>query len=220
MNKTILFVGLVLMSTLSVGQSKQAGMPDEVSPDATQTCQSTFTSGSVSTLLKFCVTVDGNITHFESPQNIEFISHGGFAEGYGVCDSTAGKAYLIMQPTTPATGMRRFAHNRGREYLSSENRSHDGGRNVDANPEFLEESGALREDHDDSEEQHRHQPDRFARTLCGCRRTLGATEFTTTFDFTFSAGLGFVRGNFGLQFRTELHQRRMAFVRMSVVRIP
>ena len=53
MNKTILFVGLVLMSTLSVGQSKQAGMPDEVSPDATQTCQSTFTSGSVSTLLKF-----------------------------------------------------------------------------------------------------------------------------------------------------------------------
>ena len=94
MNKTILFVGLVLMSTLSVGQSKQAGMPDEVSPDATQTCQSTFTSGSVSTLLKFCVTVNGNITQLESPQNIEFISHGGFAEGYGVCDSTAGKAYF------------------------------------------------------------------------------------------------------------------------------
>ena len=113
MNKTILFVGLVLISTLSVGQSKQAGMPDEVSPDATQTCQSTFTSGSVSTLLKFCVTANGNITQLESPQNIEFISHGGFAEGYGVCDPPRAKRTSIMQPTTAATGMRRFAHNRG-----------------------------------------------------------------------------------------------------------
>lgn len=200
MNKTILFVGLVLISTLSVGQSKQAGMPDEVSPDATQTCQSTFTSGSVSTLLKFCVTANGNITQLESPQNIEFISHGGFAEGYGVCDSTAGKAYfdyatndsgnwnapVRTQPgganTFPLKIVRTTADG---IWTLTQNFSRNPGERYAKITMTLKNNTAI------------------SRTASLVRYAdvdapFGATEFTNTFDFTFSAGLGFVRGNFGL----------------------
>jgi hypothetical protein len=37
-------------------------------------------------LLQFCVTVNGNITEFQSPVGFEHIREGSFGEGYGICD--------------------------------------------------------------------------------------------------------------------------------------
>jgi hypothetical protein len=66
-----------------------------VSPDATSTCAWTFTSPATALdkYLQFCVTVNGNITEFQSPAGVESIRNGSFNEGYGICDSTSGAAY-------------------------------------------------------------------------------------------------------------------------------
>jgi hypothetical protein len=60
------------------------------SPIATDTCSYTFTSGSGYSYLQFCVTVNGNITEFQSPVNVEQLRPGGATafEGYGICDMT------------------------------------------------------------------------------------------------------------------------------------
>jgi hypothetical protein len=50
----------------------------------TNACQSTYTFGSGPSYMKFCVTVNGNIAKFESPQGFTQM----YAEGYGVCDNT------------------------------------------------------------------------------------------------------------------------------------
>jgi hypothetical protein len=54
------------------------------------TCAYTFTSGTGLTYLQWCATVNGNIVEFQSPQGVEQIRQGGFAEGYGICDLTGG----------------------------------------------------------------------------------------------------------------------------------
>jgi hypothetical protein len=66
-----------------------------VSPDATSNCAWTFTSPAtaVDKYLQFCVTVNGNITEFQSPQGVESIRNGSYNEGYGICDVTSGAAY-------------------------------------------------------------------------------------------------------------------------------
>jgi hypothetical protein len=61
-----------------------------ISPFSTNTCSFTFTSGANDTFLQFCVTANGNITQFQTPQGHEHIRVGGFGEGYGLCDATAG----------------------------------------------------------------------------------------------------------------------------------
>jgi hypothetical protein len=53
---------------------------------ATSDCQSTFTSGSGPNFLEWCVTQNGNITEFQSPQGVEHIREGAISEGYGICD--------------------------------------------------------------------------------------------------------------------------------------
>jgi hypothetical protein len=60
------------------------------SGDFTDTCTYTFTIGSGRTYLQFCVTVNGNITEFQSPSGVEQLSPGGSSafEGYGICDLT------------------------------------------------------------------------------------------------------------------------------------
>ena len=70
--------------------AKPRGLPknDGVSPDATRTCTYTFTSGSGTTYLKFCVTVNGNLTEFQSPTGVEQLDQDGGNEGYGICDAT------------------------------------------------------------------------------------------------------------------------------------
>ena len=64
------------------------------SPFATSACSFTFTSGSKETFLKYCVTANGNITHFESPAGFEHIAVGDFSEGYGICDGTSSVEYF------------------------------------------------------------------------------------------------------------------------------
>lgn len=80
----------------SAAASSQLKTRSNTSPDATDTCSYTFTSGSGYSYLQFCVTVNGNITEFQSPVNIEQLSPGGSSayEGYGICDITnANTAY-------------------------------------------------------------------------------------------------------------------------------
>jgi hypothetical protein len=58
-------------------------------PQATTTCSYTFTSGSGFDYLQYCVTVNGNIVEFQSPQGIESMQASPTTgEGYGVCDVT------------------------------------------------------------------------------------------------------------------------------------
>ena len=61
-------------------------------PFSTSTCSFTFTSGANDTFLKYCVTVNGNISQLETPQGHEHIQVGAFGEGYGLCDATPGLA--------------------------------------------------------------------------------------------------------------------------------
>lgn len=60
---------------------------------ATSTCSYTFTSGGTATLkyLQYCVTVNGNITEFQSPAGAEHIRVGTIGDGYALCDFTAGQ---------------------------------------------------------------------------------------------------------------------------------
>jgi hypothetical protein len=55
-------------------------------PLATSACSFTFTSGANGSFLKYCVTVNGNITQLETPSGKEHIAVGAFGEGYGFCD--------------------------------------------------------------------------------------------------------------------------------------
>jgi hypothetical protein len=58
---------------------------DTPSPPSTEACTYQFTSGSGTTYLQFCVTVDGNIVEFQSPAGVEQLSPQGISafEGCG-----------------------------------------------------------------------------------------------------------------------------------------
>jgi hypothetical protein len=80
----------------SAADKSQLKTGSKVTADATDTCSYTFTTGSGYTYLQFCVTVNGNITEFQSPAGIEQLSPSGSNafEGYGICDITnANTAY-------------------------------------------------------------------------------------------------------------------------------
>jgi hypothetical protein len=74
----------------SAAATSQLKTRSNASPDATDTCSYTFTSGSGYSYLQFCVTVNGNIAEFQSPVNAEQLTPGGSPayEGYGICDMT------------------------------------------------------------------------------------------------------------------------------------
>jgi hypothetical protein len=85
--KLLLFVaGLTLAATGFSQVEQKTKVADDVSPDATTACKLTFTSGSSPNYLQFCVTVNGNIVEFKSPQPYEHIREGTVLEGYGICD--------------------------------------------------------------------------------------------------------------------------------------
>jgi hypothetical protein len=65
-----------------------------LSPSATATCSFTFTSGANDNFLQYCVTANGNIAQFETPQGFEHIAHGVVGEGYGVCDVSSNTEYF------------------------------------------------------------------------------------------------------------------------------
>jgi hypothetical protein len=57
---------------------------------ATTNCSFTFTSGAKNTYLKYCVTVNGNITQIQTPFGHEHIALGTIGEGYGLCNADFG----------------------------------------------------------------------------------------------------------------------------------
>jgi hypothetical protein len=63
------------------------------SPDTSTTCAFTFTSGTGNKFLKYCVTKNGNIVHFESPSGVNYISTAPIGEGYAFCDFDTSTPY-------------------------------------------------------------------------------------------------------------------------------
>ena len=58
------------------------------------TCAYTFTvAGANNDYMEFCVSVNGNVISFQSPDGIEYLDLGTLAEGYGICDFTSGNSY-------------------------------------------------------------------------------------------------------------------------------
>jgi hypothetical protein len=64
------------------------------SPDASTKCAFTFTSGSGNKFLKYCVTKNGNIVHFQNPKGVEFIATAPAGEGYAFCDFDSATQYF------------------------------------------------------------------------------------------------------------------------------
>lgn len=96
MLRAIAFLGLVLVSSSCLAQGQPAQAAPENRPtgtDSTSTCAFTFSSGAGITYLKFCVTVNGNITQLETPAGHEHIAAGLINEGYGICNETPPTAY-------------------------------------------------------------------------------------------------------------------------------
>lgn len=114
MQQRITAIAILALGCSCFAQSRSgiapAGQPDAravqmllegASTSATpiQTCNFTFTSGSGNTFLEYCITVNGNITRLQTPQNFFQIDHilpfpidGG--EGYGFCDANSATAYF------------------------------------------------------------------------------------------------------------------------------
>jgi hypothetical protein len=79
--------------TVAAMAQKSAAQGTTHSPDSS-ICSLTFTTGSFDTLLKFCVTANGNITQFETPLGAEHVAVGDASEGYGICDFTSNLEYF------------------------------------------------------------------------------------------------------------------------------
>jgi hypothetical protein len=60
---------------------------------STAKCSFTFTSGFQLASLRYCVTANGNIIHFEAPKGTPLIATDDLGEGYGICDATTGTEY-------------------------------------------------------------------------------------------------------------------------------
>jgi hypothetical protein len=73
---------------IAAQSQKTKALTAAISPLATSACAYNFTSGSGDTFVKYCVTVNGNITQLEAPQGHEHIAWGAFGEGYNVCDNS------------------------------------------------------------------------------------------------------------------------------------
>jgi len=63
------------------------------SPYSSTACSFTYSCGDDNKFMKYCVTANGNIAHFENPIRHEYIATTPIGEGYGVCDVDASKAY-------------------------------------------------------------------------------------------------------------------------------
>lgn len=57
-----------------------------------ETCDFLFNNGAGITNFDWCLTSNGNITKFESPEGAEHIMVGGFIEGYAVCSTQGGQS--------------------------------------------------------------------------------------------------------------------------------
>jgi len=92
----------VLIGLLSVAAWAQPGQEDVAaqlapSPLATTTCSSTYTSGFEDSFFQWCVTANGNVAQFKSPN--EDIRVGTVLEGYQICDVTPNVGYFDYAAT-------------------------------------------------------------------------------------------------------------------------
>jgi len=92
--KSLLFLWATLILAAVGFSQTQSRVPNSAAPLATGTCQSTFTSGNGITFLEFCVTVNGNVAEFQSPQGWEHIREGTISEGYAICDLSNDTRYF------------------------------------------------------------------------------------------------------------------------------
>jgi hypothetical protein len=100
LNKTIWCSLILSLTCVALAQERvqpnhTAMRAEAVSPQATQACQVTYSSGTSNTFTQFCVTVNGNIPQFRVGVYQLFPPAGDPAdlEGYGFCDLTAGQRY-------------------------------------------------------------------------------------------------------------------------------
>jgi hypothetical protein len=101
LNKILQFS--LILSVTSVALAQEPVQPnartitvEADSSHATQTCQVTYSSGTIYTSTQLCVTVNGNIPQFSVRGEKLFPPAGNAAdlEGYGFCDLTTGVRYM------------------------------------------------------------------------------------------------------------------------------
>jgi hypothetical protein len=78
-------------------------------------CNTLLSSGSGATLLRVCISSDGNVSAFQSPSGVEYLGTGTVVEGYQLCTSDGEAAYdagftelnwgvpTIVEPNGPNT---------------------------------------------------------------------------------------------------------------------
>ncbi len=111
MNKLVLAVTVVVFGALSFAETPNfVGLKTQheatarsntksASPAVTHSrmpnpqCSFTFTSGNFLTFLQYCVTANGNIIQFETPEDTMLIAAKDLGEGYGICDATTNVSY-------------------------------------------------------------------------------------------------------------------------------
>jgi hypothetical protein len=86
------FLLVLAISMIGFANAQNAGNRQQGhhvgSAATTSTCSFTFQTGANNNFMKFCVTANGNIPQFESPQGHEHINVFDISEGYGICDLT------------------------------------------------------------------------------------------------------------------------------------
>jgi hypothetical protein len=94
----VLAVVLTASCTISFAatpnQKESAAVQGATHSPEVSVCSFTFTTGTFDTFLKFCVTANGNITQFQTPQGVEDVAVGDASEGYGICDFTSNTEYF------------------------------------------------------------------------------------------------------------------------------
>lgn len=114
LNKTIWF-GLILsiasaaLAQEEVGPDSATETVEAVSAQATQTCQVTYSSGIDNTAMRFCVTVNGNISQFSVRRNRLFAEEGdpGIWRVMESVIRLGASATTTTRPTITACGMPR-----------------------------------------------------------------------------------------------------------------
>jgi hypothetical protein len=80
-------------SDASAAGKSEGKKKSNATPASTDACTYSFHSGTGPTYLQFCVTVNGNLANFDSPNGVEQLDQNGSFEGYGICDATEDVGY-------------------------------------------------------------------------------------------------------------------------------
>jgi len=92
--KLFLAWAVIVLVAAAFAQVPQQTTMSAAPTATTNACQSTFTFGSGQTLFNFCISSNGNLVQFTSPEGFEHIREGQISEGYGICDITPQTGYF------------------------------------------------------------------------------------------------------------------------------